>query len=171
MTWIDFVILGIIFISAVFSLFRGFVREAVSLAAWVLAFWVALTLAHPVAQFLRGIIHTTSLRLAIAYAGLFILMLIAGVIVNYLAGQLVKGSGFSGTDRMLGVVFGIGRGIAIVTLLVLLAGFTTLPRDPWWQHSALIGQIEPFALWVHQRLPPDMANHIHYNERTTTIKG
>lgn len=163
MTWADFAILAIIGISAVISLFRGFVREALSLATWLLAFWVSLVFARPVSEFLRGVIHTASLRMAVSYAGLFILTLIIGVIFNYLAGQLVKASGFSGTDRMLGMVFGIGRGIAVVTLLVLLAGFTAVPRDRWWQQSVFVGHFEPMALWVRGKLPPDMAQRIRYD--------
>src|SRR5690625_965984 len=105
MTWVDFAILGIIAISAILALFRGFVREALSLATWLLAIWIALVFARPASTFLDGFIHSASLRLAIAYVGLFILTLIVGVLVNHLAGKLVKVSGFSGTDRMLGVLF------------------------------------------------------------------
>lgn len=170
MTWADFAIIGIISISALIALFRGFVREAISLATWLLAFWVALAFARPVSTFLVGEIKTPSLRLAVCYAGLFILTLIVGVIVNYLAGQLVKASGFSGTDRMLGMVFGIGRGIAVVTLLVLLAGFTSVPRDRWWRQSVLMGHFQPLALYVRGHLPPDMAQRIRYDQGSAPSK-
>lgn len=164
MTWVDFAILGIIAISAILALFRGFIREALSLATWLLAIWIALVFARPASHFLEGFIHSGSLRLAIAYIGLFILTLIVGVLINHMAGKLVKASGFSGTDRMLGVLFGIGRGIAVVTLLVVLAGFTPMPRDNWWQQSIFVYQFEPLAVWVRNRLPPDMAKQIRFKE-------
>lgn len=163
MTWADFVILGIIAISALLALFRGFVREALSLASWLLAIWVSLVFARAVAQWLSQYVQADSLRLAIAYVGLFVLTLVAGIIINHMVAKLVKASGFSGTDRMLGILFGVGRGIAVVTLLVLLAGFTALPRGAWWQQSLLVYQFEPLALWVRDRLPARMARQIHYD--------
>ncbi len=69
---------------------------------------------------------------------MFVSSLIIGAIINYMASQAVTKTGLSGTDKSLGVVFGAARGLLIVTMLVLLAGLTPMPSEPWWNDSAMI---------------------------------
>ena len=163
MIWVDYAIVGTVALSMLISLFRGFVRECLSLAAWVLAFLVSMWFAPVVSAWLKAWVHSASLRLGIAYAALFVLVLVAGAVVNYVAGRFVSATGFTGTDRMLGVVFGAIRGVAIVTLLLLAAGLTSLPRNAWWRQSLLIGRIEPMAVWVRARLPADLSQRIRFH--------
>lgn len=162
MNWADYCILAIIAVSALISLMRGFVREALSLAGWVLAFWVALSFTHDLARYLEGEISVPSARLTIAFIALFLITLLLTILVNFLAGQLVEKTGLTGTDRMLGVVFGVARGAVVVAILVMLAGFTTMPRDPWWGQSTLIVHLQGIALWIRGFLPPDLASQIRY---------
>ena len=71
-------------------------------------------------------------------------------------------SGLSATDRALGMVFGIARGIVIVAVMVMLAGLTTLPEDPWWRESLLLTHFQDVAIWLRGFLPPDIAEDIHF---------
>lgn len=162
MIWVDYAILGIIGISALISLVRGFVREAISLATLLLAFWVATQFSAHVGAMLAGKISVPSVRIGVAFGLLFVLTLFAGGLVNYLAGLLVRKTGLSGTDRMLGLLFGILRGAAIVTLLVLAAGLTPLPKDPWWHSSQFIMHFQAGAVWLRSHLPPDIASHFSF---------
>jgi membrane protein required for colicin V production len=162
MVWIDVVILVIIALSAVISVIRGFVREALSLAAWILAFWVALTFSGDLAALFSKHISTPSVRMIAAFAILFIVTLLLAALVSHFAAQLVKKTGLSGTDRMLGVIFGIARGVVIVALLVLLAGLTPLPADPWWKESIFIVHFQTIALWILGFLPPDIASNFKF---------
>ena len=155
MIWVDIVIAGIIVLSALFSLMRGFVREALSLAGWLASFWVALTFAGDLAEFFLSGISVPSLRVAVAFTILFVLTLVITALVNKLAGQLVKKTGLSGTDRMIGMIFGVLRGALIVSVLVLLAGFTAMPQDLWWQESILLDVFHEFAIWMRQILDLD----------------
>tara|TARA_R110002111_G_scaffold180097_1_gene245754 strand:+ start:135 stop:629 length:495 start_codon:yes stop_codon:yes gene_type:complete len=164
MFWVDYVIIGIIALSAIISVVRGFVKEVLSLVAWVLAFWVALTFSPQLATFLSDYIATPSIRLFAAFAALFIVTLILSALVNHMISALVEKTGLSGTDRALGIVFGLLRGVAIVTLLVLLAGATPMPHDPWWHNALLIEHFEKMALWVHQFLPAGLAEYIHFSK-------
>ena len=77
-------------------------------------------------------------------------------------GQGVDKTGLSGTDRVLGIVFGVVRGVVVVALLVLLAGLTTMPKDPWWGESALLGHFQVIALELRALLPPDMAAYFNF---------
>lgn len=163
MNWADIAILTIIGISALISLFRGFVREALSLVAWVVAFWIALTFTEQAAGLLADYVSMPTARRVLAFIGLLVASLIATGIINHLIGKLIDKTGLSGTDRMLGLVFGVVRGVAIVGVLVILAGLTPVPRDPWWTESVLMQHFEELALMVIGFLPADLVKHFSYS--------
>ncbi|MBR9812987.1 CvpA family protein [bacterium] len=156
MVWVDYFILAIIAISAVISLFRGFVKELLSLVTWVLAFWVAIKFAPWLESAFAGYISAPSARLGLAYVVLFLLVLIVGAIATHFMTELVKRTHFSGTDRMVGVLFGIGRGLVLLTVLVMLAQvFTPVEQDPWWSQSTFIPHFERMAEFARSFLPED----------------
>ncbi|OOG22445.1 colicin V production CvpA [Thioalkalivibrio denitrificans] len=162
MGWVDFLIIGIVVVSAVVSLFRGFVKEAISLATWVIAFWISLSYASALAEVLPAGISDATVRIGIAFAGLFIVTLVLGGVINVLAGQLVKRTGLSGTDRGLGVVFGLVRGVLVVAVLVLLGALTVMPQEAWWGESLLMPHFERLAIWLRDFLPEDLAAHFEF---------
>lgn len=162
MIWVDYAILAILAVSAVISIFRGFVREALSLTGWVIAFWVALTFSGNLAELLVGQIGVASVRQAVAFFTLFVIVLLLTAVAIWLAGLLVDKTGVTGTDRMLGVLFGVARGIVVVALLVLVAGLTPLPEDQWWQQSVFLPHFEAVATDIRALLPPDIAARLTY---------
>lgn len=160
--WIDFIILGIILVSALISLIRGFVREAFSLAVWMLAFWISWTFFRDLSLRMESFIATPSVRLGVAFVILMILSLTVGGLVNYLVIRLINSTGLSGSDRFIGMIFGIARGVLFMAILVLFAGLTPLPQDPWWQQSILIPYFQELALWLKDLLPPDVADKFQF---------
>ena len=162
MNWLDYVIIGVIALSVIISVFRGFVREALSLLVWALAVWIGWTFFRDLAAHLTSWIDLPSLRLAAAMAILIVGVLIIGGLVTYLLGEIVERTGLSGTDRMLGMVFGAARGLLLVAVLVLLAGLTPLPQDPWWGDSLLVGYFEEMAIWLRDLLPSDVAERFRF---------
>ena len=162
MIWIDYAILAIVGISGVISLMRGFIREALSLAGWIAAFWIALAFSGRVAAWLDGYVSVPSVRVGIAFAAIFFgVLLICGIVLR-LAGLLVERTGMSGTDRTLGIVFGVLRGIVIAGLLVLLAGLTPLPLDPWWDQSIFLPHFVELANELRAFLPPEIQQQIRF---------
>ncbi|MDA0148044.1 CvpA family protein [Vibrio sp. LaRot3] len=138
MNWLDIVILSVIGLSAVISLIRGFVQEALSLVIWFGAVFIASTYYSRLAVYFTKI-QDDMIRDGAAIAALFIATLIIGALVNYLIRQLVQKTGLSGTDRILGVVFGALRGVLIVSgVLFFVDIFTTLNQNDWWQQSQLV---------------------------------
>lgn len=140
MVWIDYAIITIIGFSAMASLIRGFIREALSLITWGCAFFVASQFYPYLATYLTRF-YDPLIRNGIAIAILFIAMLIVGAVVNYVISALVERTGLSSTDRVFGVCFGVLRGILIVSaILFFLDTFTPLPKSEGWQRSELIPQ-------------------------------
>jgi membrane protein required for colicin V production len=162
MLWIDILIIGIIALSAIISLIRGFVQEALSLATWIAAFWVAWFFFRPLADTMEGWIDVQSIRLGVAYGILLLSVLILGAIINHFMRLLVESTGLSGTDRLIGVFFGAARGAVVIAILILLAGLTPFPGDAWWHESRLIPNFQEMALWLKQFLPPDIADNFRY---------
>jgi membrane protein required for colicin V production len=159
MVWIDYAILLVIVVSVVISWLRGFVREAMSLAGWIVSFWVALRFSGGFATFLQGMIPDTTLRLIVAFFAMFILTLLMFSVANFFASKLVERTGLTSADRAIGLVFGLVRGVLIVAALVMVAGLTQLPQAPAWKDSVLIVYFQGFAIWLKDYLPNDVAQH------------
>ena len=162
MAWIDLVILGIIALSALISLVRGFVKESISLVTWVVAGLLALRYYPAMADLLEPFINSLTLRQWVGGGILFVVTLIVGAIVNFIVSQLVSKTGLSGTDKALGVVFGAARGVLIVTMVVLLASLTPMPEASWWQESALIEFFQQLAEWVRAVIPADVVGQFNF---------
>jgi len=145
MIWVDFTLLGIILVSSVISLFRGFVREAFSLMAWMVAMWVGWTFRLPMAELLVNVVSVPSIRLLLAFCILVVMTLLVGALVNSMVVKLVQKTGLSGMDRLLGLGFGLARGVVMVSALVIMGKNTVAVQDPWWQQSQLIPHFEAVA--------------------------
>ena len=156
MTVVDVVVIFVIFLSALFSLIRGFVKEAISLATWIIAIWIAATFAAKLSAALPGNIESEAARQAIGFGVLFILSLMVGALVNTLVSHLVKKTGLSGADRIFGVVFGVLRGALIIVVFVVIGGMTPLPETEWWQSSVLLQWFEDAAMMIQEYIPEDV---------------
>ncbi|HCP04805.1 MAG TPA: colicin V production CvpA, partial [Pseudomonas sp.] len=137
----------IIAVSALISLTRGFVKEALSLLTWVIAGLVAWLFGGALAELLVPYIETPSLRVIAACSILFVMTLLLGGLVNYLISQLVKATGLSGTDRFLGMVFGAARGALLVVVAVGLLSLAPVEADAWWRESVVIPHFLLVADW------------------------
>lgn len=145
--WLDGVIFAILGISAVISLMRGFVKEALSLVTWAIAGFVAWMFGGGLAIYLEPYIATPSLRVMSAMGLLFLLTLILGGLVNYLLGQLVRATGMAGTDRFLGMFFGLARGALLVVVAVGILSLSPVVHDAWWRESVLVPHFVLVADW------------------------
>lgn len=162
MSWLDLVILGIIALSALISLIRGFVKESISLVTWIVAGVLAFRYFAPMADLLAPFVDAPTIRNVAGFAILFVSTLVVGAIINFIMSQLVSKTGLSGTDKALGVVFGGARGVLIVTMVVLLASLTPMPEADWWQDSAMVGFFQQLAEWVKGIIPADAADKFSF---------
>ena len=154
---VDIAIIIVIVISLLIGVFRGFIREILSLFSWLSALWLAYTYASMGAVYLEPYVDQPPLRAVAAFAGIFIAALISFSIISYLIYKLLAIAGVSGVDKSLGMLFGLLRGIVIVALLILAAAFMDFTSQPWWQDSLLVNHFIPVTELIRSLLPIDLA--------------
>ena len=165
MTWPDYAILGTLLISILVGMLRGFIKEVFSLVVWAAAFVVAYQYGGDVALLMEEHVSLPSARAAMGFAGLFVAVLLVGGLLTYLLGRLVESTGLSGTDRLLGGVFGAARGVVLVVVCLLLAGFTPIPSDPWWKESMLVQRFRPLVDWAVEFLPLNVQELLDFDPK------
>ena len=143
----DILILAVIIISVVIGVVRGFFREALSVATWAAAVWITLNYSH-VMDPLLGSVASPDLRFWAGKILIFILVLIVGGLINHFIHILVAKTGLSGTDRLLGMLFGAIRGALVVGLAVVIFRLMGLDQELWWGESRAIAFFEPAADWM-----------------------
>ena len=168
LTWIDITLLVILGLSALVGLWRGLITEVMSLAVWAGAGWLAFAAGPALAALFETKIDSPTARWALGYATVFLAALLVGALLVWLVQRLVKSTGLSGTDRLLGLVFGLARGALIGCLLVLLAGFTPMPQESAWRASSLLPGFSRGAAWMGQWLPEALAGHLSF-ERAAAL--
>jgi membrane protein required for colicin V production len=159
----DIAILAVLALSMLFGLLRGFVGAVLSLVCWVAAFWAAWALGHQVASFYAAWLHDPAARIVAGYVTCFAGVLILGALVGWALRGLMNRSGLRGGDRFLGALFGIVRGLLLVTFVVLMLGFTRVPREAvWWQQSMLLPAFTDGAGWLADALPPGVTHYLEW---------
>lgn len=160
MTTVDLVLLGLVALSLVVGLWRGFIKEVFALAVWVFAFMAAFHFSGGLAAWIETWVTVPSARQGLAFVAVFVGVLVVGGLLTWLVGQLVEKTGLSGTDRLLGGVFGAARGLLLLLALIIAAGFTPVPADPWWAESRVIQSLLPLAEWGADFLPEPVHEYL-----------
>jgi membrane protein required for colicin V production len=159
---IDIVILVTLLIPALVGVMYGFLNIILSLVGWGAAFSLAAKFSSNFSPLLISYVDTEIFRDALAFFGVFILCLVIFSALGYFVLKLMARAGLTAADRILGMVFGIGLGGAIVGVMVFLAGFTELTRADWWQASLIVSPFEHISEWGHQFLPENIASYHQY---------
>ena len=163
MTWLDYAVLGVLAISVAWGVWRGLVREVMSLAGWVIAFLAANLFAGPLAEALPQSISQPELRVLVAFVAIFVVTLTVTTIAALLLSRILKAVGLGSLDRTLGGLFGVARGLIILLAFALLAGLTRLPFDPIWTRSASGAWFARTAVALKPWLPPAFAERLRYH--------
>lgn len=161
MTGLDWVAVAILTLSALAGLKRGLIQEALALAAWVLAFFLASRAAPILGPHLPGMTEGR-LRDGVAMVLVFIAVLILASLAKAALRSLARAAGLSLEDRLLGFFFGLARGALTLVALTLVAGLTALPQTEAWKASRLHGPLQDLALAFKPLLPDDLATKIRF---------
>lgn len=162
MTAFDYVVITIVAASMLLGIWRGVVGEIIALAAWVLAFFAAKFFGADVARLLFTGIADPALRIVAAWVAVFVAVLVLMALLRLAVHGLLKALGLSITDRLLGLVFGALRGLAIVLILVAVGGMTMAPKEKWWNEAVLSAPLETAVLAGKPWLPPEVSKRIRF---------
>lgn len=152
MNWIDISILSIIGLSVIIGIFRGFIREVLSLVNLGVAIFASKYF-HDVAQgYLQNFIDSTSIRSVVAFVVVFVIFIVIGSVLTHFIGFLVKKSGLGGTDKFLGLLFGFVRGSLVCAIILAGVSFSSFKTQPSWQKASLIPVFSPLIEWFNNNL-------------------
>jgi membrane protein required for colicin V production len=162
-TWLDYAVVGVLALSTAWGVWRGLVREVISLAGWIAAFLAANLLAEPLAGALPQSISNPELRIIVAFVAVFVVTLTLATLAAIALSKALKASGLRGLDRTLGGLFGVARGVLIALAFALVAGLTSFPQHPTWKASwsgPMLGRtVDQLKPW----LPPALAGRLRYH--------
>lgn len=162
MTIFDYVVIAIVGVSLLLGVWRGVVAELVSLAAWALAFAAASRFGGMAGEQLFSGMSDEVLRSLAGCAAVFVAVLVVMALVRMAASSMIRALGLSVSDRLLGLVFGVARGLMIAVVLVALGGLTSAPRQAWWQQAMLSRPLEIAVKVVSGWLPSALAERIRF---------
>jgi membrane protein required for colicin V production len=151
MNWVDWTILAILGVSTLLSVKRGFVKEALSLAGWVVAFFVAISFSARLSSQMTDYITPDTLRYAIAYVLLFAATMMLASLLSTVLAEVIRVTGLGNADRALGTVFGFARGFIVVLVLmfVLQAALPEEQQEPL-QQSTILPHLAIVEEWARQ---------------------
>ncbi|WP_313952624.1 CvpA family protein [Accumulibacter sp.] len=161
MTVFDYVVLFVVAVSLVLGMWRGVVGEIIALVAWVLAFFAASWWGALVAQGLTSI-GDPVLRLVAGWVTIFVAVLVVMALLRLAVRGLLKALGMTLTDRLLGTLFGVARGLVIVLVLVAVGGMTSLPKEKWWSEAYFSAPLETAVLASKPWLPSEVTKRIRF---------
>jgi membrane protein required for colicin V production len=145
----DYLILGILVVSVLLGLFRGFLRESIALLTWLGGIWLAWHFSYLVEPYLGGLLKTPPQSIWAARTLIFIAVYILGSFVGALLAHFVRGSALSlAIDRVLGLAFGFVKGLVMITVLVMLGLLLHLDGVRWWQQSRFMPYAVEVSRWV-----------------------
>lgn len=162
MTIFDYVVMGIVGASLLLGLWRGVVGEVIALAAWILAFFAAAKFGDEIGQVAFVGVVAPGMQALAGFAAAFIGVLVVMAIVRMASSGLVKALGMGLSDRLLGLVFGVARGLMFTMVLVAVGGMTSAPQQGWWQRAMLSAPLETAVMMAKPWLPQDLAKQIRF---------
>ena len=166
MSLIDILVILVLFASLIFGFFRGFVKELMSLVAWVSAFFVAYYFSSSVAIVLPFDAEF-SIKYVTGFVLIFIFVLIISSILIKFISAFVHKIGLGASNIILGGLFGILRGVIIVYFLIFVIEKTSFGEYPTWQQSNSIVLIKLVVEKTFPYLPQDWLNNVKYEENST----
>lgn len=152
---VDWILLAVLGVSVLLGIWRGLVREVLSLAGWAAGFWIAQAWAPEAAAWLPLQGASEMLRYLAGFISVFLVVLIASVLLGWVISKLVSAVGLGVVDRLLGGVFGGLRGVVLLLTLTVVVSLTPMQSAPWWTDSPVAQSL------VHglQRLKPVLPAH------------
>lgn len=174
---VDYIILGLLLFSMLAGLMRGLVKEMIALLTWVVAFVVSTVFATRLANVFTSSPKVQSaissatnslsastnepaslLAIGISFISIFVCVLIIGKIISYFISSAIEGHGISFANRFLGAVFGLGRGVLFVLLVMFLVQLSPVSDQESWQESRFVEALKPTVKRISDIVQPGIEN-------------
>ena len=169
MTSLDWCVIVVMALSTLLAFFRGFTREFIALVTWIVGVAAAILFSPTVASWLPDFGLNEAVRYIVAFASILVAALLAGALVAWPLGSVIRKSGLGFVDRFLGAIFGVARGALLVVGFALVAGLTSLPRLDWWQNAALAPALAAAAIAAASWLPSEWVLRLDYSREGRTL--
>jgi len=114
-TLLDIILIGVMMISALLAMIRGFMREVLSIAAWLIAALVTLYSFSKLLPVAKTYFNNDIVAYAIVIGGTFLGTLLVVSVITVRFSDMVLDSRVGALDRTMGFVFGLARGLVIVS--------------------------------------------------------
>jgi membrane protein required for colicin V production len=145
----------ILLISGAVGFFRGFIRESIALASWLIGLWLAWHFAYIVNPWLGGALAEPGVREWTGRAIVLLLVLLFGALVGSIVSHYARRAvGIAAMDRLLGAAFGLARGVIVIGLLVLAGRAANLDLESWWSRTRSMAAAETVANWLERYARP-----------------
>lgn len=174
LNWLDYLFSSIFVLFILLSLWRGLVKEVISLVAWATGIFIGYLFAPKLADLLAGssAVHGTltqtgskigehaatagnSFTVGVCFVILLVGTLLIGAIINYIMAKVVQDSGMSFFNRLLGGAFGFVKGFIVNLVILFCTQFTSYAQEPAWQQSQIVQAYQPVIAWLENKMGPD----------------
>ena len=156
-TLLDLILIGVMLVSAMLAMIRGFMREVLSIAAWVVAAVATVYAYSRLLPYAKSYFNNDVIAAAAVIGGTFLLTLIVVSVVTVRFSDMVLDSRVGALDRTLGFLFGLGRGLIIVVVAFLFFAWLVPARtQPSWVTNAKSKVVlQSTGDWLISMLPDD----------------
>jgi membrane protein required for colicin V production len=162
----DYLVIAAIVLSAGVGAARGFLREAIAVAAWLIGLLIAWHFSDLIAPHLGGLLAQSDVRPWAARIIIMLLVLLFAAALGAVLGHFVRLSIFSGMDRLLGFLFGLVRGLVLLGVFVILGQLLRLEGERWWAGSLLIPYGESMANGLRTLVGEERVRHASGEQHT-----
>lgn len=151
MATVDLLVLLIIGVSCLLGIFRGLIKEALSLVFWIGSIIAAGMFSTTAGRWLSGLIVSPMLQRVAAFVLIFVVLVFVGGLISNGISKLLSEAGLGAADRTLGALFGIVRGVVIITVIVMLTSRFSFTQQ-FYSQSQSMPYVMTMANWLQDRL-------------------
>lgn len=157
MSPIDLIFAAVIVLSVLVGLWRGLVFEVLSVAGWVLAYFVAQRYAAEVSAMLPLKGWSDPIPFAVGFGLVLVAVVFVAALVTSIIKRLVATIGLRPIDRVMGGLFGVLRGAVLMLAFAWMISLTPYKDEAWWTSSLSAPGLVTGLAALKGTMPPEIA--------------
>jgi len=171
--WLDYLFSSIFVLFILLSLWRGLVKEIISIGAWAAGLFIGFmfapklaalftdssavqaTLTHAGSKVSEHATTESSFAVGVCFVILLVGTLVIGAIISYIMAKVVQVSGISFFNRLLGGVFGFIKGFIVNLVILFCTQMTSYAEEPAWKQSQIVQAYQPVIALLENKMGPE----------------